>query len=115
MSVTGDTFIVSYNDASVIIYDTASCEEVVSMASQETYDGTPATGVSSVVATTMSLESGAEPGKEEDILVAGATGQAGGVGGVVISGHEDQYVRIFDANSGESRILLASLKRFADL
>jgi len=102
MSVTGDTFIVSYNDASVIIYDTTSCEEVVSMASQETYDGTPATGVSSVVATTMSLESGAEPGKEEDILVAGATGQPGGVGGVVISGHEDQYVRIFDANSGES-------------
>jgi striatin 1/3/4 len=102
MSVTGDTFIVSYDDASVIIYDTASCEEVVSMASQETYNGTSATGVSSVVATTMSLESGAEPGKEEDVLVAGATGQRGGIGGVVISGHEDQYIRIFDANSGRS-------------
>ncbi|KAF8544577.1 WD40-repeat-containing domain protein [Trichophaea hybrida] len=101
MSVTGETFIVSYNDASVIIYDTASCEEVVSMASQETYDGTPATGVSSVVATTMSLESGAEAGKEEDVLVAGATGQRGGIGGVLITGHEDRYVRIFDANSGQ--------------
>jgi striatin 1/3/4 len=102
MNVTGETFIVSYDDASVIIYDTASCEEVVAMASQETYDGTPATGVSSVVATTMSLESGAETGKEGDVLVAGATGQRGGVGGVLITGHEDRYVRIFDANSGES-------------
>lgn len=101
LSITGDTFIVSYDDASVIIYDTATCEEVVSMASQETYDGTTATGVSSVVATTMSLESGAEPGKEEDVLVAGATGPRGGIGGVIISGHEDQYVRIFDANSGQ--------------
>jgi striatin 1/3/4 len=101
MSVTGESFIVSYNDSNVIIFDTASGEEVVSMASQETYDGTPATGVSSVVATTMSLESGAEEGKEEEVLVAGATGGAqGGIGGVVISGHEDQYVRIFDANSG---------------
>jgi len=102
MSVTGESFIVSYNDSNVIICDTASGEEVVSMASQETYDGTPATGVSSVVATTMSLESGAEEGKEEEVLVAGATGGAqGGIGGVVISGHEDQYVRIFDANSGQ--------------
>lgn len=107
MSVTGEAFIVSYNDASVVIYDTANWEEVVSMASQETYDGTPATGVSSVVATTsMSLESGSEPGKEEDVLLAGATGQKGGLGGVVITGHEDQYVRIFDANSGMSHPLL---------
>ncbi|KAI5787269.1 WD40-repeat-containing domain protein [Geopyxis carbonaria] len=101
MSLTGETFIVSYNDASVIIYDTASGEEVVSMASQETYDGSPATGVTSVVSTTTSLDSGAEAGKEEDVLLAGATGQRGGLGGVVISGHEDQYVRIFDANSGQ--------------
>lgn len=102
MSITGETFIVSYDDSNVIIYDTASGEQVVRMASQETYDGTSATGVSSVVATTMSLESGAEPGREEDVLVAGATGgQKNGVGGVVISGHEDQYVRIFDANSGQ--------------
>ena len=105
MSVAGETFIVSYDDASVIIYDTETSEQVVSMASQETYDGTPATGVSSIVATTMSLEPGEQQGKEPDeVMVAGATGgQRGGVGGVIITGHEDQYVRIFDANSGKSR------------
>lgn len=101
MSSTGDSFIVSYNDAAVVIYNTATCEEIVSMSSHETYDGTPATGVNSVVASTISLDSGAESGREEEVLVPGATGSKGGVAGMVITGHEDQYVRIFDANSGK--------------
>lgn len=101
MSSTGETFIVSYNDAAVIIYDTASGEEIVGMMSHETYDGTVATGVNSVVASTISLDSGSDSGREEEALVPGATGPKGGVAGMVITGHEDQYVRIFDANSGK--------------
>jgi striatin 1/3/4 len=100
-SASGDSFIVSYNDAAVIIYDTASGEEISQMSSHETYDGTPATGVNWVVASTISLDSGAESGREEEELVAGATGPKGGVAGIVITGHEDRYVRIFDANSGK--------------
>lgn len=105
MSSSGESFIVSYNDAAVIIYDTASGEEIVSMMSHETYDGTPATGVNSVVASTISLDSGNDSGKEEEALIPGATGPRGGVAGMVITGHEDQYVRIFDANSGKSSYL----------
>ncbi|CUS10007.1 unnamed protein product [Tuber aestivum] len=101
MSITGETFVVSYDDAAIIIYDTASGEEIVSMMSQETYDGTPASGVNAVVASTVNLESGVETGREDEALMAGATGLKGGVSGMIISGHEDRYVRIFDANSGQ--------------
>lgn len=101
LSLTGETFLVSYTNAQVIIFDTATGDELVGMASQETYDGTPATGVSSVVSTTISLDAATEDGREEEEFAAGATGK-GGTGGVVITGHEDQYVRFFDANSGES-------------
>lgn len=106
MSSSGETFIVSYNDAAVIVYDAASGDKIVSMMSDETYDGTPATGVNSVVASTISLDSGAENGKEGEKLQAGATGPRGGVAGIVITGHEDRYVRIFDANSGKFTYLL---------
>ncbi|KAI9765860.1 MAG: hypothetical protein M1839_005296 [Geoglossum umbratile] len=106
LSVTGDTFIVSYTDASVIIFDTRTAEEVVGMASLETYDGTPATGVNAIVATTVGLDGSLslDCGRalaEEDGVVHGATGLKGGVEGVVISGHEDRYIRFFDANSGQ--------------
>ncbi|CCX32581.1 Similar to Striatin Pro11; acc. no. Q70M86 [Pyronema omphalodes CBS 100304] len=97
MSPTGETFLVAYNDASVVIYDTATGEEVVEMQSRESYDGTPATGVSCVVATTIGLEAG-EEGEEK--VAAGATG-TGKTGGTVISGSEDSLVRFFDANSGQ--------------
>ncbi|KAI9825273.1 MAG: hypothetical protein M1832_001307 [Thelocarpon impressellum] len=104
VSLTGDTFVVSYTDAAVLIFDTRTGEEVVGMASLETYDGTPATGVNSVVATTVGLEgSRPDPSRgvaEEEGMVHGATGSAG-VDGVVISGHEDRYIRFFDANSGQ--------------
>ncbi|KAI9856871.1 MAG: hypothetical protein M1813_008708 [Trichoglossum hirsutum] len=106
LSVTGDTFIVSYTDASVIIFDTRTAEEVVGMTSLETYDRTPATGVNAIVATTVGLDSSLslDSGRalaEEDGVVHGATGLKGGVEGVVISGHEDRYIRFFDANSGQ--------------
>jgi striatin 1/3/4 len=106
LSMTGHAFVVSYNDASVLIFDTRTGEEVVGMASLETYDGTPATGVNAVVATTvgldgtLSLDSGRGLSEDEGI-VHGATGSSGGVEGVVISGHEDGYIRFFDANSGK--------------
>lgn len=84
------------------------------MASNETYDGTPATGVNSVVVTgssvgtydpagamNLSLDSGRGV-TEDETVVHGATGSSktGGIEGVIISGHEDRYVRFFDANSG---------------
>jgi striatin 1/3/4 len=79
------------------------------MASLETYDGTPSTGVNSVVASTIGFDGtlGLDPSRglsEEDSVVHGATGSRGGVEGVIISGYEDRYIRFFDANSGMSRI-----------
>ncbi|KAI9669230.1 MAG: hypothetical protein M1817_004725 [Caeruleum heppii] len=105
ISVTGDTFVVAYSDASVRIFDTRTGEEAVSMASLETYDGTPATGVNAVVATAVGLDGSlsVDPSRgvsEEEGMVHGATGSAG-IEGVVISGHEDRYIRFFDANSGQ--------------
>jgi striatin 1/3/4 len=105
LSGIGDTFVVSYTDASILIYDTRSGEEVVGMASLETYDGTPSTGVNSVVASTMGFDAThhLDPGRgltEDDSVVHGATGSSGGVEGVIISGYEDRYIRFFDANSG---------------
>ena len=41
----------------------------------------------------------ANRGMEEEVG-AGATGGREGVEGVVITGHEDRFVRFFDANSG---------------
>lgn len=76
------------------------------MASLETYDGTTATGVNAVVATTTGLDSSltfdAARGLSEDdnVVVGGATGSQAGIEGTVISGHEDRYIRFFDANSG---------------
>ena len=88
------------------------------MASNETYDGTMGTSINTVVATSMGLE-GAGPGLlessrglEPEEVAAGATGSREGVEGVVITGHEDRFVRFFDANSGK---LLFSLQPFPDL
>jgi striatin 1/3/4 len=76
------------------------------MASQETYDGTPNTGINAVVAgsTGFDTRDSVAPGRRgsmgEDDVVHGATGSDGGVEGVVIAGYEDRYIRFFDANSG---------------
>ncbi|KFY79150.1 hypothetical protein V499_01809 [Pseudogymnoascus sp. VKM F-103] len=102
----GESFCVSYSDAAVLVYDTRTGEEMAAMASLETYDGTTATGVNAVVATTTGLDSSltfdASRGlSEEDVVVGGATGSQAGIEGTVISGHEDRYIRFFDANSGQ--------------
>lgn len=108
LSPSGESFVVSYTDSSVIVYDTRTGEELIGMASNETYDGTLGTSINSVVATSLGLE-GAGPnaidagrGMEAEEVGAGATGSREGVEGVVISGHEDRFVRFFDANSGMS-------------
>ncbi|KAK4149437.1 WD40-repeat-containing domain protein [Chaetomidium leptoderma] len=107
LSPNGETFVVSYSDAAMIVYDTRSGEEIGSMASLETYDGTVSTSVNAVVATTVGLDHQPHQGlSEEDTAGGGPTGggraMAGsGVEGVIISGHEDCYVRFFDANSGQ--------------
>lgn len=103
----GESFVVSYADASILVFDTRTGEEIVGMASQETYDGTPSTGANVVVATATGFDTAASvsPGRRgsigEDDVVHGATGSDGGVEGVVIAGYEDKYIRFFDANSGE--------------
>ncbi|SPQ20633.1 87bd52de-8d5c-4865-825c-5ed8e8f3e7d9 [Thermothielavioides terrestris] len=106
LSPNGETFVVSYSDAAIIVYDTRSGEEIGTMASLETYDGTMSTSVNAVVATTVGLDQPHQGVGEEDTGGGGPTGggraMAGsGVEGVVISGHEDCYVRFFDANSGQ--------------
>ena len=108
LSVTGETFVVSFSDASILVYDTRTGEEIVGMASQETYDGTPATGVNAIAATTvgmdgsLSLDSGRAVSEDDTPHHGGATGSSNGVEGMVFSGHEDRFVRFFDANSGTS-------------
>ncbi|KAI0154328.1 WD40 repeat-like protein [Xylariaceae sp. FL1272] len=104
LSATGDAFVVSFSDASIIVYDTRTGEEVGSMASLETYDNTMATAVNAVVATTAGLEQSSVTGLGDDDT-SGPTGSSGssgsGVEGVIISGHEDRFIRFFDANSGQ--------------
>lgn len=110
LSANGETFVVSYSDAAIIVYDTRTGEEIGTMASLETFDGTPATSVNAVVATIAGLEqsSGHGLGDEDANNATGGAGPTGGGGGagsgiegVIISGHEDRYVRFFDANSGQ--------------
>ena len=75
------------------------------MASSETYDGTSATSVNAVAATTigfdgtLSLDTGRGVAEDESVI-HGATGSSSGIEGMVFSGHEDRYIRFFDANSG---------------
>lgn len=103
LSLAGVNFVVSCTDASILVYDTKTGEEIVGMASLETYDGTPSTGVNTVVATTVGFDGSAnlDPNRAmaEEEVVHGATGSSGAEG-VIISGYEDRYIRFFDANSG---------------
>lgn len=103
LSPDGVNFIVSYGDASIVVYDTRTGEEISGMASLETYDGTPSTGVNAVVASTIGFDGTAHLDPHRTLAaeeeVHGATGSSG-VEGVIISGYEDRYIRFFDANSG---------------
>lgn len=107
LSPSGDSFVVGYSNANVLIFDTKNGEEIVGMFSQETYDGTPSTGVNTVVASSTGFDTrdSVAPGRRgsmgEDDVVHGATGSEGGVEGVVIAGYEDRFIRFFDANSGK--------------
>ncbi|KAK7978058.1 hypothetical protein PG988_005548 [Apiospora saccharicola] len=109
LSGNGEAFVVSYSDAAIIIYDTRTGEEIGTMASLETYDGTISTSVNSIVATTAGLDQNSSNGLgDEDNQSTGGAGPTGGVGGsgsgiegVIISGHEDRFIRFFDANSGQ--------------
>jgi len=106
LSASGDAFVVSYSDAAVLVYDTRTGEEVAAMASLETYNNTNKTGVNAIVATTNGLDGSLtfDSGRglsEDEGVVAGATGTSGGIEGTIISGHEDRYIRFYDANSGQ--------------
>lgn len=115
-SPTGENFVVSFNDAAILIYDTRTGEEIIGMASGETYDGTPATGVNSVVATSEgSTDSGRGSSDEEGMHGPTGSSLAGGVEGVIISGHEDRYIRFYDANSGKRYFHGGELSRLMTL
>jgi striatin 1/3/4 len=124
LSPSGENFVVSYSDAAVVVFDTCSGEELVAMASHETYDPSKpfGTGVNAVVASTTGLPDDTGGGslggrgyEGGDVGSGhGATGRRGsGQGlmggmegggvleGIVISGHEDRFIRFFDANSGK--------------
>ena len=114
LSMSGDTFVVSFADASVLVYGTRTGEEIVGIASLVTYDGTPATGVNAVAATTVGVESNlsfdtGRGASEDEALVHGATGSSSGVEGMIFSGHEDRHIRFFDANSGTCISMLSLL------
>lgn len=109
LSPSGETFVVSYSDAAVIVYDTRTGDQIGSMDSMETYDQSPRTSINAVVATTIGLDQAHQQHHgnmgDEDTAggPTGGDGSAGsGVEGTIISGHEDCYVRFFDANSGKS-------------
>ncbi|USP75816.1 hypothetical protein yc1106_03090 [Curvularia clavata] len=106
LSPTGENFVVSFTDASILVYDTRTGEELIGMASNESYDGTPATGITSVVTSSQYLDSASQEGgrggsEEEGIHGPTGSNSSGGVEGVIISGHEDHLIRFFDANSGQ--------------
>jgi striatin 1/3/4 len=121
LSPSGESFVVSYSDAAIIVYDTRTGEEIGSMASLETYDGTVYTGVNAIVATTVGLDqSPHQGGLGEDDAGGGPTGggraMAGsGVEGVIISGHEDRFIRFFDANSGKFWVHQSPFPTFTSL
>lgn len=108
LAPSGENFIVSYSDAAIIVYDTRTGEQIGYMDSMETYDGSIKTSVNAVVATTVGLEQAHQHNNmSEEDSSSGPTGggrsMAGsGVEGNIISGHEDRFVRFFDANSGRS-------------
>lgn len=106
LSQNGENFVVSFSDASILVYDTRTGEELIGMASNESYDGTPATGITSVVTSSqlhegLSQEGGRLGSEEEAIHGPTGSNSGGGVEGVIISGHEDHLIRFFDANSGQ--------------
>lgn len=113
LSASGENFVVSYTDSSILIFDTRTGEEIIGMASNETYDGTVNTSINAVVATSsasLGLEGPSSSWQdltEQEDVGAGPTGSAQGVEGVIISGHEDRYIRFFDANSGKHPLLFA--------
>lgn len=124
LSTSGDTFVVSYADAVVLVYDTRTGEQVVQMDSTDTYDGTQRTSVNAVVATTIGLDQGNQQHhgsniNEEESGAGGPTGgpsMAGsGVEGTIITGHEDRFVRFFDANSGMSKHTHMSVQQYTNL
>jgi striatin 1/3/4 len=105
LSPSGENIVVSFTDASILVYDTRTGEELIGMASNESYDGTPATGITSVVTSSQHLEGASqEAGRDgpDGDGIHGPTGSnnGGGLEGVIISGHEDHLIRFFDANSG---------------
>lgn len=97
LSPAGMNFAVSFDDASIRVYDTKTGEEVKQMGDAEGYDGTHETSLNAIVAKMAA-------GSEENSSTSG-TGQVnedGVIGnGVIIGGYEDKYIRFFNSSDGE--------------
>ncbi len=109
LSMSGDTFVVSFADASVIVYNTRTGEEVIGMASLETYNGTPSTVANAVAATTIGLDStlSFDPSRSvsgDKSVTNGATCSSTRFKSIVLGGYDDGYIRVFDAENGTSPI-----------
>lgn len=119
LGTTGESFVVSYSDAAIVVYDTRTGEPVGHMDSMETSDGSVKTGVNAVVATTTGLDQHTGSlGEDEQSAGGGPTGggrtAGSGAEGTIISGHEDRFVRFFDANSGMLKSSIFSQEKGKD-
>ncbi|KAF9111260.1 hypothetical protein BGX27_005175 [Mortierella sp. AM989] len=82
--------VVSYSNSIIKLFDIETGKEILTFASDETYDGSPATQINKVVC--------------HPTLP------------IVVSGHEDRYIRFFDINSGTcSFSMLAHLDSVSSL
>ena len=105
--MSGDTFVVSFADASVLIYCTRTGKELIGMASLETHNGTLSAAVNAVAATTEGLDGTLRFDASRSVfgdksVTFGATCSDSRLMGMVLSGYDDGYVRCFDAKSGTS-------------
>ncbi|KAF9433098.1 hypothetical protein BGZ76_009888 [Entomortierella beljakovae] len=74
--------VVSYSNAVIKLFDIETGKEIMTFKSNETYDGTPATQINKIIChPTIPM---------------------------VISGHEDRYIRFFDINSGNCSFSMIS-------
>lgn len=98
LSINGETFIASFDDTSIIMYDSRTGEEIGSMQSNgPCIDDSPTTRVNCITATTI----GSDNPNENERSRFDSSGSGTGVEGMVVSGHEEGEIRFFEANNGE--------------
>lgn len=99
VSMSGDTFVVSFADASVLIYCTRTSKELMGMASLEAQNGTSSGAVNAVTATTIGLDGTFRFDASRSVfgdknVSFGATCSNSRLKGMVLSGYYDGYSMI---------------------